>query len=354
MRVAIITDTHFGIKNDSSIFYDYFDKFLDNVFFPTLRKNKITKIIHGGDVFDRRKYINFNTLTWARTSFFDKIKENGISLDIIIGNHDTYFKNTNDINSPNLLLSDYDNIRIFDDVYEEDSLIYVPWITEDKKSDTLLKIARSSMKTLIGHLEVKGYTMFKGAICDHGLSSDIFYNYETVLSGHFHTKNNSSNIYYLGCPWDLTFSDVEDIKGFHIYDTVDYSLEFIQNPYKLFHKIYYNDSSAKKVSDVLYSKKKYEEFEKTYLKVVVESKVNPVFFDRYCDRLVESNPQSVIYAEQYYDPDNSEEDNLSLSEDTLSLIKGSIKDYSDLIPDEEKASELEKLLTNLYLEALKS
>lgn len=352
MLVALITDTHFGIKNDSPLFYEYFDLFLDNVFFPTLEQKGIDKIIHLGDVFDRRKYVNFNTLTWARSSFFDRIQDIA-TMDIIIGNHDTYFKNTNDINSPNLLLGDYNNIRIFEDVYEEDNLIYVPWITEDKKKEILEKISKSSANILLGHLEVKGYTMFKGAICDHGLSSDIFYNYDLVLSGHFHSKNDSSNIYYLGCPWDLMFNDVDDVKGFHILDTETTELTFIENPYKLFNKLYYDDSSAKKLQDVLYSDKKYKSLAKTFIKVLIKSKTNPVFFDRFCDRLTEANPHSVVYAEQYLEIDSSEEV-ASLSEDTLSLLKNSINDYSDLIPDEDKMKDLEVLLSDLYVEAMKS
>jgi DNA repair exonuclease SbcCD nuclease subunit len=350
-KIALITDTHFGIKSDSALFYDYFDLFLNNVFFPTLEKENIDKIIHLGDVFDRRKTVNFNTLTWARSSFFDKI-EDIATMDIIIGNHDTYFKNTNDVNSPSLLLSDYSNIRIFDDVYEEDNLIYIPWITEEKKTDTLKRISSSKANILLGHLEVKGYTMFKGAICDHGLTSDIFHNYDLVLSGHFHCKNDSSNIYYLGCPWDLMFNDVDDVKGFHILDTETTELTFIQNPYKLFHKIFYDDSDAKTISDVVLSDSKYKNLEKTFVKVFIKSKTNPIFFDRFCEKLTEANPYSIVYAEQFLESETSEEI-ANLSEDTLTLLKSSIKDYSDMIATEEKLKDLESLLSDLYIEALR-
>jgi predicted phosphodiesterase len=351
MKVALITDTHFGVKNDSPIFYNYFDLFLDNVFFPNIKKQGITKVIHLGDVFDRRKYANFNTVTWARKSFFDRIREIG-QMDIIIGNHDTYFKNTNDVNSPNLLLSDYDNIRIFQDVYEEDNIIYVPWITEEKKNEILKKISKSSANILMGHLEVKGYTMHKGVVSDGGLSSDIFNNYDLVLSGHFHTKNDSSNIYYLGCPWDLISTDVEDVKGFHILDTETKELQFIENPYKLFNKLYYDDSSAKNIKDILITDKKVKSLENTFVKVYVKSNTNPVFFDRYCEQLTGANAYSVIYVDQYLEIESSEEA-ASLSEDTLSLLKSSISDYSDMIPDENKMNELQVLLSELYLEAIK-
>lgn len=350
-KIALITDTHFGIKSDSPIFYEYFDRFLDNVFFPELDRRKIDKIIHLGDVFDRRKTVNFNTLTWARNSFFDRIEERA-TMDIIVGNHDTYYKNTNNVNSPDLLLGDYSNIRIFEETYEEDNLIYVPWLTDENTEESLKKISKSSANILLGHLQVKGFSMFKGAICDHGLSSDVFHNYDLVLSGHFHIKNDSSNIYYLGCPWDLMFTDVDDIKGFHILDTENASLEFIQNPYKLFNRIYYDDSTITSIKDILLSEKKYNDLTNTFVKVIIKSKTNPIFFDRFCERLTDANPYSVVYAEQFLELESSDEV-ATLSEDTLSLLKSSISDYSDLLTDNVKTKELESLLSDLYLEAIK-
>jgi len=351
--IALITDTHFGVKSDAPIFFDYFDKFLTNSFFPELKRRKIKKIIHLGDVFDRRKFINFNTLTWARKSFFDKIAAAGMDLDIIVGNHDTYYKNTNDINSPGLLLSDYENIRIFEDFHTEGNLVYVPWITEETKSATLKKISESPGNILLGHLEITGYTMFRGAVCDKGLSSDIFDGYDLVLSGHFHTKNNKKNIYYLGCPWDLMFNDAEEIKGFHILDEKKASFEFIQNPYKLFNRLEYDDTNAKAVEDVLYSDKKYEELKNGFVKVIVKAKTNPIFFDRYAQRMSEANPHDVDYANEVFEVDEETQSNISISEDTLTLVKKSIDDYSDLISDEDKKAELESLLSELYIEAIK-
>ena len=85
MKIALITDTHFGVRSDNPLFLEYFDKFLDGVFFPELKRRGIKHIVHLGDLFDRRKYVNFNTLTWSR-SFMDRTKD--YSIDLIIGNHD--------------------------------------------------------------------------------------------------------------------------------------------------------------------------------------------------------------------------------------------------------------------------
>jgi len=71
MKVAIITDTHFGGKNDNVSFAAYQQRFYEGTFFPILRREGVTTIFHLGDVFDRRKYANYNSLKLAKEMFFD-------------------------------------------------------------------------------------------------------------------------------------------------------------------------------------------------------------------------------------------------------------------------------------------
>ena len=99
MKIAFICDTHFGARNDSPFFLDNALSFFEKQFFPYLRDNNITNVIHLGDFFDRRKYVNFNTLSVVRKRFVDKVVNDKLNLHITIGNHDTYFRNTNDLNS---------------------------------------------------------------------------------------------------------------------------------------------------------------------------------------------------------------------------------------------------------------
>jgi len=353
MYLALISDTHFGIKSDSKLFYDYQKKVMDNLILPELdrRKDRITKIVQFGDLTDKRSSINFNTLQFMKNEFFEKIKN--FKIDLILGNHDCYFKNTNSLNSPSLLLkNDYPNLTVYESATEVDGLLYVPWITAENSEDTLKLIKKSRSKILFGHLEIEGYTMFKGAVCDHGLNSDLFHKFEIVMSGHFHTKSNKGNIHYLGSPWDLIFTDTEDIKGIHFYDTETGELEFVQNPYKIFNKYTYDDTYASDLSEVLLRDETYGNLRNTFVKVYVRNKTNPVFFDRYCERLTEASPAAINYIEEF--PDVQQLENVaSLSEDTLSIIKKSIDDYSDLIPQAESKLKLENLLSKLYIEALK-
>ena len=76
MKIALLTDTHFGARNDSPAFSKYFFKFYDEVFFPYLKENNITTLIHLGDIVDRRKFINFKTSHDFRKNFMMRLFRN--------------------------------------------------------------------------------------------------------------------------------------------------------------------------------------------------------------------------------------------------------------------------------------
>ena len=92
MKIAIIGDTHAGARGDKRPFQNNMRRFFKDEFFPKLREENITNIIHTGDLFDRRKYINFYTLQLIRECFLDVMKREGISFRIIYGNHDVAYK----------------------------------------------------------------------------------------------------------------------------------------------------------------------------------------------------------------------------------------------------------------------
>lgn len=357
MKIALITDTHFGVRNDNPLFLEYFDKFLDNIFFPELKRRKIQNIVHLGDMMDRRKYINFNTLTWART-FMTRAK--GFNIDLIIGNHDTYFKNTNDVNSPDLLLREYENLRIVSEPTEVDvagalnGILYLPWITPENEQRTLDAIKNTSCKVVMGHLSLTGFQMHKGSICQDGMNPDLFEKFSSVFTGHFHSKHSIRNIHYLGCPWDLMFTDADDIKGFHIYDTDTDTTEFIENPYKMYWKFYYDDTGAKDLRDVGIPKNTLTKIKNTFVKVYIKGKTNPVLLDRYLAKINDAEPASLSIVDDYVNEDFLSEERITLDEDTLSLLNSSLNDYSDIINSEDKKAEIQKLLCNLYMEALKA
>ena len=109
-KIAIVTDIHFGARNDNQRVADFQEKFFSEVFFPYIDKHNITIVADLGDTFDRRKFVNFYSLDRAKKMFFTPLKERGIELHVLVGNHDSFYKNTIELNSINLLAEHYHNI----------------------------------------------------------------------------------------------------------------------------------------------------------------------------------------------------------------------------------------------------
>jgi hypothetical protein len=355
-KIALITDLHFGVRNDSLIYLNYFEKFYKEQFFPYLIENGIGTIINLGDTFDRRKFISFNTLRRAKEMFFDVAFENGITIHTIIGNHDTTYKNTNELNGPDQLLREYTNIHIYSEPEEIDLFCtgelfaFIPWITADNQEKVLKFIQDTKAKIAFGHFELNGYEVLRGIKMEHGMEPDILSKFEAVFSGHFHSKHDKRNIYYLGTPYELYFSDLYDNKGFHIFDTETRELEFIINPRRLFHRIYYDDKG--KTYQEVVKKVDYLQYKDTYVKVVVVRKTNNLFLEKFLDKLYSASPVDVKVVDEFkVDIEgNLLDDSISLAEDTLSVLNKYV-DSIESLKNNETREKLKNLLSELYKEA---
>ena len=223
MKIAILNDTHAGVRGDMVEMSKYAGRFYEEVFFPYLDEHNIKHILHLGDYFDRRKYINFSTLKADKQHFIEPLLERDITMDLIIGNHDVYYKNTNDVNAPELLLFESDNINIIQEpmVKEFDgvNIALVPWINPENYADSVEFLTTASADTCMGHFEFEGALMMPGMTCQHGLDHSYVKRFDKVYSGHFHQKSEFANIKYLGSQMQFTWSDYGDEKYFHIFDT---------------------------------------------------------------------------------------------------------------------------------------
>jgi hypothetical protein len=349
MKTAILTDLHFGARNDSLIFHDYFAKFYSELFFPMLDKYGIKHVICLGDLVDRRKFINFNILNRIRQDFIHPLEARKITMDVILGNHDVFFKNTNEINAIQELFGRSKYIKCYSEATEvtlegdKRPILYVPWINIDNYDRTMKKIKETKAKVCMGHLELAGFQMYRGIKNENGMDPKIFKKFSQVFSGHYHHKSDNGKIFYLGPPYEMTFADINDPKGFHFYNTASGALKFIQNPNRMFHKIYYDDRN-KELKDLI-DPSNFEKYRGTYLKVIVSNKTNPFFFDKFVDKLTEVQPADVSIIEDFSAPD--EDVSIDLAEDTLTIL-GKYVDDLELDIDKQK---IKDQLHTLYLEA---
>ena len=346
MKYALITDTHFGARNDSLVFSTFFQKFYENIFFPTLKERNIKSVIHLGDVVERRKFINFKTLNSMKDILFVPLEEMGGDIKIIIGNHDIYYKNTLSVNSMNELTKGMSHVTVYDEPCEvfltdDHKVVFLPWICDDNEKQTEELIEKTRTKVAFGHLHIQGAEHIKGSISFEGHSPKMFRAFQRVFSGHFHHRSETGNITYLGNPYEITWSDYNDPRGFHIYDTETMETEFIQNPYSMFHKIYYDDDKLD-YGDL-------SQYEDSYVKIIVQKKNNSYLFETLMDKLIDVGVGHISVVDNLFDIEDIGDDIESMEdvEDTMSVIRSCVDGL-----EIENKEPLNQLMQDLYNEAL--
>jgi DNA repair exonuclease SbcCD nuclease subunit len=342
MRVAIITDQHFGARKNSKLFHDYFLKFYNDVFFPTLEQYGITTIIDMGDTFDSRKGIDFAALAWAKDNYYDKLESLGCQVYTVVGNHTAYYKNTNQVNAVDLLLREYKNVRVISEAEHikigEQNILFIPWINSENEQKTYEIIDKSNSEIAMGHLELNGFSPYKGHVMTSGHDSEIFNKFTRVFSGHYHTRSNNGKIYYLGNPYEIYLNDYNDTRGFHLFDLNSLELTSINNPYRMFYSVFYEDNDPQ-----LFDAREYEN---KIVKLIIRKKSDPKKFDKFLDKLYAANVAEIKIVESFRIDEEIQIDELE-SEDTVSLLNRYVED-SDVILDKNI---IKGIIQNIYKEA---
>ena len=337
MKIAIITDTHYGARKGSKHIHDYFELFYKNVFFPSLEEHNIDTVIHMGDIFDSRKAIDLQSLEWAKKVVFEPLKK--YKVHAIIGNHDCYYKDTNYVNSPELLLNNYSNITTYSELAEINidglGILLIPWINSQNYDNAKNVIQNCKSKIAMGHLEMNGFQATRGHIMENGMEVNVFDNFTRVYSGHFHTRSNDGKIYYLGNPYEMFWNDVNDPRGFHIFDTETLTHTPINNPYRLFYNIYYEDTPHQLFD--------FTEYDNKIVKVIVRQKTNSRNFERFIDKLYSCGVQDLKIVENFQLQEN-EEFAISEEENTITILNRYV-DESEIDLDKSK---IKGILQDIY------
>ena len=341
MKIAIITDQHLDGRKGSLPFWNYWQKFYDEIFFPTLEKEGITTVFDLGDTFDNRKSVDFNTLNRIKYNYFDRLKK--YEVHMLLGNHCTYYKNTNKINSPELLLENYSNIKI----YTEPETIFVggkeflmmPWINSENKEECT-KLIKKGGEIMCSHMEVDGFEVTPGMHFEGGFSVSDFKNFDRVWSGHFHHRSKRGNVQYLGNPYQMFWNDYKSSRGFHIYDTETDRLRFYKNPFEIFEKIVYDDANHD------YNKLNVSSYKDKFIKIIVDEKRNYQMFETLVDRLYNVGSHDVKIVEILVDSDDIDDVHLE-TKDTMTLLN----EYIDEVDIAVDKSSLKSVMRSLYIES---
>ena len=273
-----------------------------------------------------------------------------IDTHIIIGNHDTYFKNTNDVNAIENLYTSFDGknepwiytrpkIVTFDDM----DILFMPWICDETKEESMHLLNTAPVEIVMGHLEVKGVEMNNGIINEFGNEKSDFKRFERVISGHFHKHTDDGQIYYCGSQYEMTWADYKDPKGFNIFDTETRELTRIKNPLTIHKKLIYNDKEKD------YTNFDLTPYENHFVKLIALNKTKEFVFDKLVERLYnEINVYDLTIIEDYSDIKASvREDILEMGEDTVTFLNN----YVDQLDTKVDKTKLKEYLKSIYIEA---
>lgn len=340
-KICVITDTHWSFKKSSKHFHDYFELFYKTIFFPTLEKLGIKTVIHMGDAFDNRKSIDLWGLDWTRRVVLEPLRDYDVHM--IVGNHDSFFRNSTEINSPNLLLQDYPNIKTYSSPVTTKvcgmDMTFIPWICDENYDETMRVIQKSKAKVAFGHLELQGFKVNQNMVMeDHGLNSKIFDKFERVYSGHYHTRSGNGKIFYLGNPYQMYWHDVNETRGFNIFDTETLEHTPIDNPYNMFYNIYYEDTPHQ-----IFDASKYES---KIVKVIVRKKSNQKDFDKFIEKLYNAKVQELKILENFEIQENKDFE-VTEDENTLMILNR----YIDEAEIEFDKTVIKEIFQDIYRQA---
>lgn len=351
MKLALITDSHWGTRNDSEPFINANKKFLDKVFFPTIKEHDISTVIHLGDMVERRKFVNFLTAKRLREDFIDPLSTYLRSTSSgqfiwILGNHDLFYKHSLEVSVAYELARDFP-IAIVDHPCEfgfsDTKVLMVPWMTDDNKAQCHYAINNTESTILMGHLELQGFEMYRGVPSHVGDDSRLLRKFDRVFSGHFHHKHNRDNIYYLGAMGDYSWADYDDDRGFHLFDTCTQELTFIKNPYTMFAKVYYDDGGEYSVIP----KDGFEYLAGKLVKVIIRRQINSDQFDWFYTQLESAKPLNIQTIREE-ETSNFTVNAASIADkDTLTVIRDCIKVSNTSV----SSVKLERLFEELYRES---
>jgi DNA repair exonuclease SbcCD nuclease subunit len=351
MIIAVIGDTHYGARSDSISFLDYSKQFFDECFFPYIDEHKIKRVIHLGDLVDRRKYVNYYTASRLRNDFLIPLQLRECEVDIIAGNHDVYYKDTSSVNALRELVSSsfpfWHHIDASEIELDGIKILLVPWINQENRDHTLKLIKKTKAQICFGHLDLNGFEMHRGVVQRDGYDPEIFSKFDIVVSGHFHHKHSHGNIHYLGAPLQFSWSDYNDPKGFHVFDTETREIEFIENPFVIFKKIWYNDKD-KNIDEVI-THFDFNKYSGCFCKLIIEEKRNPYWFDIFIERLENAEVSDLQVVEDHFNLDTATDIEIaSAAEDTFTIFRKAIEQMDDQVDKDG----LIATISELYQEAL--
>lgn len=288
MNEIILGDIHIGARNDCPVMRESQLDFMENVLFPYITENDIKTIWQLGDLFDRRRYTDHETMHEWITRFFEPLERANVNMITLLGNHDLYYRNRLDLNTSSLLLRSFKNIRIIDKPTDVGDFFVVPWLNHENIDEFAESLVKTEKSICLGHFEINGFPMHNsGHLCNSQITPKFFSKFQDVYSGHFHHSSKIGNISYIGSPYDMSWGESDQKKGFVVMNKDDFSTQFIENPILNHLVIKYNDviDAVDGIDFSIYQRK--------IVRVLIDGDFKKLQLDMLINRLYENNVHKV-------------------------------------------------------------
>lgn len=283
--IGIVGDMHIGARSGNKIYHEYFGLFIDDLFL-WIDENNIQELILLGDLFDVRKHVDTWCLSWFKSMFIERCVNRGLRIHVLVGNHDAYYRESLEVNTPRLILSEWpDTFNVVDSPQEltidGNTFLLVPWIAKSNKEQIESSIKRSKAKYLCGHFEFNGFQMHRGSVAKTQHNHTGYGKFKKIFSGHFHTKSEKDNVLYTGTPYETTWIDANDQKGFYSLDGDEIS--FIPNCHTFHEFIQYPE-----IRDI----------GKKFVKGIIEDTTDKKAIEKWKEKLLAFNPHGIKFQEK--------------------------------------------------------
>jgi DNA repair exonuclease SbcCD nuclease subunit len=213
-KVACFTDIHFGLKGGSRTHNQDCEDFVE-WFCNTAKSEGCETAIFLGDWHHNRSTTDVSTMNYT-VSNLEKLSKAFEKVYFILGNHDLFYKDKREINSIEFMRL-FSNIIPIKDRFTQGDVTIMPWLVGDEWKT----IPNIKSKYIFGHLELPSFYMNAMVqMPDHGqVQSSHFANQEYVFTGHFHKRQNSRNIWYIGNAFPHNYADAgDDDRGMMILE----------------------------------------------------------------------------------------------------------------------------------------
>ena len=331
-KVLIIGDLHIGARNNSTTFLEFMRSYFTKELYPLIEAEGVTHVIQLGDTLDKRKSIDFTVSAFLIKEWFSWFDDHDVQLWSVIGNHDTYYKSTNEVSGVKQYEPLFRNVHIVDEptVLElgKTKFHLVPWVSPENKDRMEEYIAQAASedgyRILCGHFELAGFLINRSFTSPHGtIETEALQGFDQVLSGHYHTPSINGNIEYVGTPYALTWSDYGDRKKVVLLspDDPEHTRQDVVTRETLFHKVVFQDGmDASKLGLP----------KKAFLKVIIQeqSTMADVFVNDLMDLYDPSQCQVIDMSSADAEETTDELDILEL-DDPFQILMKSIESIGD-------------------------